>query len=92
MVISTLVSLHEELGTDILVPQTVVTEGYWQEISAGIADAGIQLLAITLDVSDDEHERRIAGDGVEPDADGVIAEDIASNQEITDNAGVELAA
>lgn len=33
-----------------------------------------------------------ATDGVEPDADGVIAEDMASNQEITDNAGVELAA
>ncbi len=33
-----------------------------------------------------------AADGVEPDADGVIAEDIASNQETTDNAGVVLAA
>lgn len=33
-----------------------------------------------------------AADGVEPDAHGVIAEDIASNQETTDNAGVELAA
>lgn len=33
-----------------------------------------------------------ATDGVEPDAHGVIAEDIASNQERTDNAGVELAA
>jgi len=33
-----------------------------------------------------------AADGAEPDADGVIAEDPATNRETTDNAGVELAA
>jgi ParB family chromosome partitioning protein len=33
-----------------------------------------------------------AADGAEPDAGGLIAEDIAINQDTTDNAGVELAA
>ena len=68
LVVDTLTALHDQLSTTIVVPQTVVVESYWTEIAAGIAHAGIPLLAVTLDVSVEVHERRIADDRVELDA------------------------
>jgi coenzyme F420-0:L-glutamate ligase/coenzyme F420-1:gamma-L-glutamate ligase len=62
LVVATLVALHEQLSTTIVVPQTVITETYWREIATGLTDAGIPLVSITLDVSNDEHERRVAAD------------------------------
>lgn len=68
LVVSTLVALHDQLQTTILVPQTVIVEDYWLEISAGLAEAGVPLVPITLDVSVDAHERRISDDVVEREA------------------------
>lgn len=68
LVISTLAAIHEQLATTIIVPQTVLIEDYWREISEGLVAAGIALLAITLDVSDEEHESRIAVDRIEQQA------------------------
>ena len=55
-------------GRVIIAPQTVLVEQYWRELEAGIAGAGAELRAFTLDVAPGEHERRIAADEVEADA------------------------
>ena len=68
IVVATVTSIHEQLGTTLVVPQTVLVERYWQEISEGIAAAGVELAFITLHASANEHERRIAEDQVETDA------------------------
>lgn len=68
VVVATLVALHEQMKTIIVVPQTVIIERYWREIAEGLAAAQVPLLAITLDVSDEVHDRRIAGDLDEAEA------------------------
>ena len=68
IVVATLSSLHEQLGTTLVVPQTVLVERHWKEISKGIAAAGVELTPITLHASANEHERRIAEAHVETDA------------------------
>ncbi|MFT4166938.1 MAG: AAA family ATPase [Microlunatus sp.] len=70
LVVATLAELHDELNTDIVVPQTVVVEQYWSEIASGLAERGIGLRAFTLDVTAEEHERRIATDRIETQAAG----------------------
>jgi len=70
LVVATLVEISDELGSDIVVPQTVVVEQYWSEITSGLAERDVALRAFTLDVAPDEHERRIAADQVEAQAAG----------------------
>ena len=70
LVVATLAELDDELNTDIVVPQTVIVEQYWSEIASGLAGRGIGLRAFTLDVTLEEHERRIATDRVEAQAAG----------------------
>lgn len=70
LVVATLVKISDELGSDVVVPQTVVVEQYWSEIASGLAQRDVALRACTLDVAPDEHERRIAADQVEAQAAG----------------------
>src|SRR5690606_25618485 len=53
---------HHYTGRTIVAPQTVVVEQYWDEIMSGLASAGVEVRAFTLDSTPAEHERRIAGD------------------------------
>ena len=66
----TLSALHEEIGADLLVPQTVLVQHYWTEIMAVLADRRIPVRAFTLDVGEAEHRRRIDTDALEPSAAG----------------------
>jgi len=70
LVVATLVEISDELGSDIVVPQTVVVEQYWSEITSELAEHGVALRAFTLDVAPNEHERRIAADQVDAQAAG----------------------
>jgi hypothetical protein len=68
LVVASLVSVHRFAPErTIVVPQTVVVETYWDEITAGLAAAGFPMHAFTLDCTPEEHERRIAGDGLTHD-------------------------
>lgn len=68
LVIAALVELSDELGCNIVVPQTVVVEQYWSEITSGLSDHGVPVRAFTLNVAPAEHERRIVADQVEAHA------------------------
>lgn len=60
------VSLHHYLdGMDLVLPQTIPEQDYWEEIRGEIVRAGIDLLHVTLIADEDTHEQRIAAD--EPD-------------------------
>lgn len=70
LVVSTLVEVGNELDSDVVVPQTVLVEQYWSEITSGLAKRHLPVRAFTLDVGREEHERRIVAD-----QDGVEAAD-----------------
>lgn len=50
-----------EVG-DVVVPQTVLVEEYWDEIVGALVDQGVEVAAVTLHVDVDEHLRRIETD------------------------------
>jgi hypothetical protein len=58
-------SASNELGIDVVVPQTVVAEQYWSEIACGLAKRSLPMRASTLYVDPVEHDRRIAADQAE---------------------------
>lgn len=64
MVVAALTSLDRHTGRTVVAPQTVVVERYWDEIVTGLATAGVEVRAFTLDSTPEEHERRIANDTV----------------------------
>jgi hypothetical protein len=64
MVVAALTSLDRYTNRTVVAPQTVVVEQYWDEIMAGLAAAGVDVRAFTLDCTPTEHERRIANDTV----------------------------
>lgn len=67
---ATLLALHEEVGADLLVPQTVLVQEYWTEVCDALAAGGVPVQTFTLDVQEAEHRRRICGDHAEPGAAG----------------------
>ncbi|MFD2792339.1 AAA family ATPase [Promicromonospora vindobonensis] len=64
LVVAALTSLDRHTNRTVVAPQTVVVERYWDEIMSGLATAGVEVRAFTLDSTPAEHERRIAGDTV----------------------------
>ncbi|WP_431971029.1 hypothetical protein [Nocardia sp. bgisy134] len=54
-------------GSLIVVPQTILVEKYWEEISNGLSPR-VRLLPISLHVEPDVHSRRVRADQEEPDA------------------------
>jgi hypothetical protein len=70
LVVAALDEISAELGCDVVVPQTVVVERYWQENVAGLSQRSVALCAFTLNVAPVEHERRIQSDHVDAEAAG----------------------
>lgn len=68
LTVEAIAAVHAELGGTLIVPQSVLVESYWAELSAGIRDRGLTLRAVTLDVEPAELERRIRTDEVETGA------------------------
>jgi hypothetical protein len=68
LVVASLVAVGEYLESDLIVPQTVLREDYWSEISAGLAAADVELRVFTVHSEADELERRIRSDREEPAA------------------------
>jgi ABC-type branched-subunit amino acid transport system ATPase component len=63
--VAAIVEVAEYLDGDIIVPQTVLVRNYWTELLDGLRERGQLVRAFTLDVTPDEHERRIATDVVD---------------------------
>jgi hypothetical protein len=70
LVVATIRELARELASDILVPQTVLVEGFWREIRTGLVGSGLEVRAFTLHVDPVEHARRIDADRVDAQAAG----------------------
>ena len=68
LTIAALIEVGSELGADLVVPQTVLTEAVWLELADGLAARGQPVHAFTLHVEPAEHLRRIERDLVEPKA------------------------
>ncbi len=66
LTVEAIAALHAELGGTLVVPQSVLVESYWGELSGGILDRGLELRA--ADVEPRELERRIRADDVETEA------------------------
>lgn len=62
LVVTALAELARADVGDVVVPQTVVVEEYWDEITGALVDHGIQVAAVTLHVDLAEHLRRIESD------------------------------
>jgi len=62
LVVTALTELARADVGDVVVPQTVVVEEYWDEITGTLVDRGIQVAAVTLHVEQAEHLRRIETD------------------------------
>jgi ribose 1,5-bisphosphokinase PhnN len=62
LTVEALVAVHAEIGGTLVVPQSVLVESYWAELSEGIRRHGLELRAVTLDVEPDVLRRRIRRD------------------------------
>ena len=71
LVAATLNSVVRELPEDgprlVVVPQTITSDVYWSQIVSAL-DPGCRVTAVALQVSVDEHRRRVTGDTEEPGA------------------------
>lgn len=68
LVVQALAELDPAVPGGLVVPQTVVDRAVWEELRAGLADRGVRLRPVVLDVERTEHARRIDGDAVEAGA------------------------
>jgi len=68
LVIATAIEVVADLECDLVIPQSVLTRAYWNELTTGFASAELAMRAYTLMVHADEHERRILQDLNEPGA------------------------
>ena len=55
-------------GQQLVVVQTVLNRGYWAELRAGLAEEGIDVLHVVLDIERQELVRRIESDENDPGA------------------------
>ena len=62
LVVTALTEIAREEVGDVIVPQTVLVEEYWDEIMGALLDQGVEVVAVTLHVDVDEHMRRIETD------------------------------
>ena len=68
LVIEALAQLDTTLQSVVIVPQTVLNESHWLELTQGLQDRSVHVSAFTLHVDEIEHEHRISTDAVEPGA------------------------
>jgi shikimate kinase len=57
-------------GQDLIAVQTVLVEGYWRELAAGLAELGHEVCHVVLEATEAAMHERIASDEVEPTAAG----------------------
>lgn len=62
LVVETARSVLDYTGGTLVVPMTVLVEGYWREISAGLARHSIPVRHFVIHADQDTIRRRIAGD------------------------------
>lgn len=68
LVVATAIELVADLECDLVIPQSVFTHAYWNELTTGFTSAELAMHAFTLMAHPEEHERRILQDMNEPDA------------------------
>lgn len=64
LVVETARRILEYAGGTLVMPMTVLVEEYWHEISAGLADHGIEVRHFVLHADQETLRARIAGDTV----------------------------
>lgn len=65
LVVAAAREVHDYLGGDLVIPQTVLNRAYWGELMAGFGTSGIAVRTFTLDTSPAEHQRRILTDEID---------------------------
>lgn len=65
LVVETAVSVLEYVGGTLVVPQTVLVERYWREISSGLAEAGVAVRHVVLHAGRETLRHRIMNDGAD---------------------------
>ncbi|SEG14891.1 shikimate kinase [Actinacidiphila yanglinensis] len=65
LVVQTAVHLLDYVGGTLVVPQSVLVQAYWTELSAGLAEAGLPVHHFVLHADPAELARRIERDTVE---------------------------
>jgi hypothetical protein len=68
LVVETAARVLDFVGGTLVVPQTVLVEQYWDEISAGLADRGIPIAHFVLHAEAPTLVRRIEGDETMPNS------------------------
>lgn len=68
LVVETAAQVLDYAGGNLVIPQSVLVERYWDEIEAGFAKSGIEVHHFVLHADHDELVRRIEGDTVETGA------------------------
>jgi hypothetical protein len=68
LVVATAMELATYLQCDLVIPQSVFTRTYWQELATGFASAGMRMRAFTLNVHPGEIQQRIVTDDNESGA------------------------
>lgn len=62
LVITALTDISLAVDRDVVVPQSVLIEGIWDEITGALSERGVEVAAVTLHVDLDEHLARIERD------------------------------
>lgn len=62
LVITALTDISLAIDRDVVVPQSVLVEGIWDEIAGALSDRAVDVVAVTLHVDPDEHLARIERD------------------------------
>ncbi|MFG1794736.1 AAA family ATPase [Nocardia sp. NPDC049149] len=68
LVVATATQVLDYVGGTLVIPQSVLVQQYWQEISAGLAAADVPVHHVVLDAERAELLRRIESDTAEPGA------------------------
>ena len=66
LVVAAATQILDCVGGVLLIPQSVLVHRYWQEIRAGLTDAGIPICHVVLHADRDEFIRRIDTDPAMP--------------------------
>ncbi|MBH0128827.1 AAA family ATPase [Salinibacterium sp. NK8237] len=62
LTIAAIKEVSDYFESDVIVPQSVLVERYWDELRSGLAAAGLDCRSVTLHTAKEELERRITND------------------------------
>jgi hypothetical protein len=68
LVVETAARVLDYTGGTLVIPQTVLVEQYWEEISTGLADRGVPIAHFVLHADDQTLVRRIENDATKPNS------------------------